>query len=80
MAKIHNRTKQEFLLSFFPSKDVYDEKEVNGFWLVKQWNGFFKCWEVHIFSKDSFKRYSDNQRTRFKTPPELSDEGNELPF
>ena len=64
MSKIFNKTRQEFLLTFFPILEGYDEKEVNGFWLVKQWNGRFKNWEVHVFSEESFKNYIDNRHKR----------------
>jgi hypothetical protein len=32
-----NKNKQDFLLTFFDGEG-YQEKEVNGFFLVKQWN------------------------------------------
>lgn len=55
-SKQESNARQRFLLSFF-SNDGYEEKEVNGFWLVKQWNGATETWQVAIFSKDSFKGY-----------------------
>ena len=50
-----NKQRQDFLLTFF-DKDEYIEKEINGFWLIKQWNGETKHWQVAIYSKDSFKK------------------------
>jgi len=61
------KTKREFLLTFFKDKfgDVapeYDEKEVNGFWLVKSWNGTSNFYQVAIFSKESFKKYKSYRK------------------
>ena len=53
--KTENR-KQDFLLSYFIG-DHYQEREVNGFMLIKQWNGNTKSWQVAIFTKDSFENY-----------------------
>lgn len=49
-------TRKEFLLSFFFG-DSYQEKQVNGFWLVKSWNGNNKQWQVAIFTEETFKNY-----------------------
>lgn len=58
--KINHR--HAFLLTFFnQDEDHYEEKEVNGFWLVKQWNGATKNWIVAIFPKESFKKYNQNK-------------------
>ena len=54
--------RRNFLLTFFDEKDGYAEKEVNGFWLVKQWNGDAKDWQVAIFSKESFNNYKGIQK------------------
>ena len=56
MKKI-NDNKQKFLLSFFGKIDVYEEKEVNGFWLVKQRNGNTKNWQVAVYTKEVFENY-----------------------
>ena len=48
--------KIKFLLSFF-DKDKYQEKEVNGFWLIKQFNSNNGKWQVAIYSQESFKNY-----------------------
>jgi hypothetical protein len=53
-----NQTRQQFLLSFFDDAG-YQEKQVNGFWLVKQFNGNTKSWQVAIFTNDSFRNYKD---------------------
>ena len=53
-----NKTKQEFLLSFF-NDNGYEEKQVNGFWLVKQWNGNTKDWQVAIYTNQSFTKYKE---------------------
>jgi hypothetical protein len=54
-----NRTKRDFLQTFFPKKDSYQEIEVNGFYLIQQWNGNTKEYDVAIYTKDSFKKRKD---------------------
>jgi len=56
--QILNKQRHNFLLTFF-DKDEYSEKEVNGFWLVKHWNGSQSCWQVAIYPKGHLKRKSD---------------------
>lgn len=58
------KNRQEFLLSFF-SDNGYEEKEVNGFWLVKQHNGNTGNWQVAIYSKEAFERYKNPNRSLF---------------
>lgn len=50
-----NKQRQDFLLTFF-KEDKCQGKEVNGFWLVKQWNGNTGNWQVAIYPKGRFKR------------------------
>jgi hypothetical protein len=47
------RNKQDFLLTFFGDEPKYEEKEVNGFWLVKCWNGGTGLWNVMVYTKES---------------------------
>jgi hypothetical protein len=53
----HNLTRHSFLLTLFPD---HEEKcavlPMNGFVLVRQWNGGSNRWEVAIHTKDSFKK------------------------
>ena len=56
MSKETIKKQQEFLLTFF-DEDKYQEKEVNGFWLIKQWNGDREKWQVAIYSKKSYLNY-----------------------
>ena len=49
---------QEFLQSFFQGEG-YEEKEVNGFWLVKQISGITKETMVGVYTQESFKLYKD---------------------
>ena len=56
-----NTHRQNFLLSVFIDNH-YQEKEVNGFWLVKQWNGGKNEWQVAIFTKESFESYKELSR------------------
>ena len=64
MAKIHNKNRQDFLLSFF-NDEGYQEKEVNGFYLVKQWNGNNKSWQVAIYPKQSYENMK-RQHAKFQ--------------
>lgn len=59
--KQYNQSRQDFLLTFFDCED-YQEKFVNGFWLIKQFNGDTDNWQVAIFTKDSFKSYSESRK------------------
>ena len=51
-----NQNRQQFLLTFFGDSE-YEEKEVNGFWLVKHRNGVTGDSQVAIMSPDAFKSY-----------------------
>lgn len=59
--KEKDKTKREFLLTFFADYDEYQEMEVNGFWLIKSWNGGAKFWQVGIYTKESYKAYKKFQ-------------------
>lgn len=55
------QTRRDFLLSFFSDQPLsgeehYEEKQVNDFWLIKQWDGVQERWQVAIFSQESFDR------------------------
>ena len=56
MSNKNNETRQLFLLTFF-NEDKYEEKEVNGFHLIKSWDANHKKWIVSIYPKESFKTY-----------------------
>jgi len=57
-----NNNRMEFLLTYFKQEtEQYEELEVNGWWLIKQWNGGAKKWEVHIYSPESYKNYKRGQ-------------------
>jgi len=60
----YKETKRAFLLSFFEEESGYCEKQINGFWLIKSWNGDGNFWQVSIFTPESYERYkcpTDNQ-------------------
>ena len=63
MSKNNNRIRQSFLLTFF-DKDEYQEKAVNGYWLIKSINGDSKKWQVAIFTQKSFNNYKLNQKNQ----------------
>lgn len=50
-----------FFLSFF-DKDEYAEKEVNGWWLIKHWDGNTQSWRADLYPAESFKNYARNQQ------------------
>ena len=62
--KSTNEQKRLFLLTFFEGEDKYEEKEVNGWWLVKHWDGNIKRWTVTLYSKESIDRFHRGQ-TKF---------------
>ena len=62
MAKKNKRRQQEFLLTFFDEEPKYQTKEVNGFVLVKCFNGDSKRWQVAIYTKESFKNYQAQEK------------------
>lgn len=52
-----NEVRISFLKSFFEKDEGYEIKEVNGFWLVKYWDGNFKRWWVAVYTKESYESY-----------------------
>ena len=54
MAKFKSRNRQLFLLSFFPNNPSYEEKEVNGFILIKYFSNATHEWEVQVYTQESF--------------------------
>ena len=59
MGKKTKKRQQEFLLTFFSDEPKYQEKEINGFILVKCFNGNNKRWQVAIYTQDSFRNYKE---------------------
>lgn len=55
--KLLIETRHNFYLTFFDDDEEYAEKEVNGYWLVKQWNPEMNRPQVSLYSKESFKKY-----------------------
>jgi len=51
-----NKIRRSFLLTFFDSSNKYQEKEVNGFILVKQFNQILSGWEVAIYTREAFQK------------------------
>jgi hypothetical protein len=54
-----NRTRHEFLLTFFDLPHRYGYKEINGFILVRQFNSGNNQWEVAIYTKESWKKVKE---------------------
>lgn len=54
-------TQRNFLLSFFNPDDRYTEKQINDFWLIKQFSKFLNNWCVAIYTNESYlKRKNHN--------------------
>ena len=51
------RTRHAFLLTLFDLPHKYEAKEVNGFVLLRQFNGDNKQWQVAIYTKDKYKKH-----------------------
>jgi hypothetical protein len=61
---IRDHTKQDFLLTFFDKENRYEEKEVNGYWLIRQFNSETGNWQVAIYTPESYKRRKEWQLGR----------------
>lgn len=57
--------KRQFLLRFFDDKPEFEAKEINGFIIVKSWDGTRKRWTASIFSKESYKNMRPQETTLF---------------
>ena len=58
--KRRKETQRQFLLSFFNQIDEHhEEKQINGFWLSKNYNNNQHFWYVSIYTQDSFQKYKD---------------------
>ncbi|KKR80653.1 MAG: hypothetical protein UU73_C0005G0025 [Candidatus Daviesbacteria bacterium GW2011_GWA1_41_61] len=65
-----NKIRRLFLLSFFDPKNQYQEKEINGFVLIKQFSQLLGDWEVAIYTKEAFQKrlaYKDRISQLLKT-------------
>lgn len=56
-----NKTNRDFLLSFFDKPDEYQVKEINEFYLIKQFSKRLQDWTVALFSKEAFKNKKKHQ-------------------
>lgn len=61
--KLERAERQKELLKHF-TEDHYEEKEIEQEWFVKMWNGDKKIWQVAVFSKESFARYKQFQKSK----------------
>jgi hypothetical protein len=63
--KKESRKLHQFLLTFFNQEtDHYEEKEINGFWIIKQKNNDNDTWQVAIYTKESFNNYKNYGKKR----------------
>lgn len=59
----YRKIRRDFLLSFFDNGNEYQEKAINGFYLIKQFNSMLLDWEVAVYTKSSYsKRKSHKTR------------------
>ena len=52
-----NNVKRRFLLTFFSPEDKYEEREINGFWLIKSYDRKRDRWQVGIYTQESYFNY-----------------------
>lgn len=50
------KQRQDFLLTFFDEDEGNTHKEINGFVLEKMWNGVKQCWQVAIYTQESWAK------------------------
>lgn len=63
--QIFSVTRQLFLQSFFDEKQGYEEKEVNGFWLIRQFSNEQNKWQVAIYTRVAYlKRKTHEARIK----------------
>ena len=59
MAKYKNENRNKFLLSFFKSVEGKEAMEINGFVLLKHWDGNMNEWSVSIYSQESYNKMQE---------------------
>ena len=59
-----SEARNDFYLSFFDDKKEYEEKEINGFWLVRTFNPVTNKCQVMLYTRESFKAYKEFQKTK----------------
>ena len=64
LQKLRNRTRHGFLLTFFDQSPEYQEREVNGYYLIKQFNRSENCWEIAVYSRASYEKRKAFQDSR----------------
>lgn len=64
--------KKQFYMSFFSNEEGYEEKKINGFWLIKHWDGNNESWFVSLFSEESYRNYKRGQDLFTESQEKLS--------
>jgi hypothetical protein len=57
-----NNNHNDFLMTYFKEKEGYEELNVNGWWLVKTYDGNKKKDIVNVFSAQSYANYKRGQQ------------------
>lgn len=60
MKNKRDKITRDFLLSFFPTKNEYHEREINGFLLIKQFTA--PIWTVAIYTMEAYLKKKKHQR------------------
>ena len=47
---------------FIQVTDHYEERQIEGNWWIKQWNGSTNCWQISIYSPESYQKYLEYKR------------------
>ena len=60
LKKKKRRAVHDFLLqTYFTLPHRYEPKEINGFWLVRYWDGNNESWEVAVYTPEAFHRSTE---------------------
>lgn len=52
-----NPNHRQFFESFFEEGESYAEREVNGWWLIRHWDGNKNNYTIDVYSPESYKNY-----------------------
>lgn len=55
----HTENRRKFFLTFFNDEEGYEEKNVNGWWLIKHRDADRDLWTVHLYSNESYRNYKN---------------------
>lgn len=47
----------DFYQTFFEESEGYAEKQINGYWLIRHWDGNKKQETIDLFTEESYQNY-----------------------